>query len=87
MFKKFIQKGPLQAIIVVYVILYEIGVTFLAGFFLLFAILPIKAILAKIYNKFRYQNRKYEFDYVAVCINIKFAEKSVAVDRISGFQF
>jgi hypothetical protein len=40
-------------IIVVYVILKEIGITFLAGFFLLFAILPIKAILCKIYNKFR----------------------------------
>jgi len=48
--------GPLQAIIVVYLILSEIGVTFLAGFFLLLLILPVKALLAKIYNKYRHLN-------------------------------
>ena len=50
------QKGPIQIVVVVVIILSEIGVTFLTGLFLLLAILPIKAILAKIYNKFRLKN-------------------------------
>lgn len=54
MFVTYIAIGPIQSVIVVVVILHEIGITFLAGFFLLFAILPIKAILAQIYNKYRF---------------------------------
>ena len=54
MFVTYLLIGPIQSIIVVWVILHEIGVTFLAGFFLLILILPIKAILAKIYNTYRY---------------------------------
>lgn len=45
--------GPLQIIVVVSVILSQIGWTFLAGLFFLFALMPIKALLAGIYNKFR----------------------------------
>ena len=45
--------GPLQIVVVVSVILSQIGWTFLAGLIFLFALMPIKALLASIYNKFR----------------------------------
>jgi hypothetical protein len=52
--KLFMFLGPIQAIIVAWIIYHYIGFTFLIGLSLLAIIYPIKYITAKVYNKFRY---------------------------------
>ncbi len=54
LFVAYLFVGPPQIIVVIVVILNQIGFSFLTGLVLVFGILPIKAILALIFNKFRY---------------------------------
>jgi hypothetical protein len=53
LFVAYLFVGPAQIIVVIVIILNQIGFSFLTGLALVFGILPIKALLAKIYNKFR----------------------------------
>jgi hypothetical protein len=67
----FIAIGPIQIVVVVAIILSEIGITFLSGLFLLLAIfMPIKAILARIYNKFRVKNCRVSDERISILSEI-----------------
>ena len=45
--------GPIQIVVVVYVIMKKIGIWFLAGLLLLLIIVPMQALVAKAYNRYR----------------------------------
>ncbi len=45
--------GPIQIAVVVAIVLWKIGLYFLAGLVLLVLIIPLQAIIAKAYNKYR----------------------------------
>ena len=73
----YIAVGPLQAIVVVAVILNEIGVSFLAGLLLLIAILPIKGILGRIFNRYRLLYKLID----------KFSNKLILLYKLTDFYF
>lgn len=69
--------GPIQVVVVIFVILPEIGFSFLSGFLLLLLFVPFKAILAKIYNKFRFKNSQITDKRISILTEILSAIKII----------
>ena len=69
--------GPIQVVVVISVILPEIGFSFLSGFILLLAFVPFKAVLAKIYNNYRFKNSRITDLRISVLTEIMSAIKII----------
>ncbi len=64
-FLPYILIAPIQAIIVVYILILKIDKSFLSGLFLLSLLIPVQTVFAKVYSHFRYTfNFKLFLEYV-----------------------
>lgn len=53
-FLPYIVIAPIQAIVIVNILIAKIDKSFLSGLFLLLVLIPVQTILAKVYSHFRY---------------------------------